>query len=658
MLPITRVVLFQHGVGYFERSGTVEGNQTIELLFKADQMNDLLKSLTTIDLDGGSFSVLNYESEDPFERRLADINIEIPDKRAISSFLAQLKGTEVTVPRSSGELRGVIVGVENVNQKTGDTVTTEPHLAVLAEGCRLLRIPLLEAGEITFLDEVVASDLSKLLQIHHSNLHKNRKKLTIHADGQGSRRVVLSYVIEVPLWKTSYRLILPQDASEKPLLQGWALVDNTSEDDWEKVNLSLVSGMPVSFVHDLYSPRYRKRPTILPDLGAGASPVMIERRQKHEFPEEPVDALMEPSPSYAVREESLDLDMEDFESYDELDSPTQVIRQSVKAGANTRQMGDLFSYDVSRPVDVTRGSSALVPILQTEAAAESVLIYNPEGRAKNPMRAVYFKNTTQLTLEKGPITVIDSGCYAGEAMLDYTRKDEETFIPYSVELRVAVRQESSERRERFHHVRKRGKYLHKQYIQKRITTYSVHSQLDRSATLYLDHRFRYDLDDAAVVKPFEITDNYWRYKIELTAASDLDFSVTEIAQRYESIEVPDIAKEEILALHNNELISDAVRKALEQIADTAAKEARLVSELQEKQSLLNQIESGQKRLRENIKALGRSSEEAELRKKYVAKLTAEEEQIEKVKAEVKDLQKNIKTIRDEIAAMTQALRLK
>lgn len=129
MLPITRIVLFQHGMGYFERSGVVEGNHNIELLFKTDQMNDLLKSLTTIDLDGGAFTVLNYDSEDPIEKRLDDINIEIPEKGAISYLLGQLKGTEVLVPRSSGEVRGVIVGVENVKRKDQDAVMTEPHLS-------------------------------------------------------------------------------------------------------------------------------------------------------------------------------------------------------------------------------------------------------------------------------------------------------------------------------------------------------------------------------------------------------------------------------------------------------------------------------------------------------------------------------------------------
>ena len=109
MLPITKVVLFQHGIGFFERSGFVEGNQEINLMFKIDQMNDLLKSLTTIDRDGGTFSVLNYESEDPIEKRLEDMSIAIPEKGAFTKFIGQLKGAEVIIPQVKGEIRGNIV---------------------------------------------------------------------------------------------------------------------------------------------------------------------------------------------------------------------------------------------------------------------------------------------------------------------------------------------------------------------------------------------------------------------------------------------------------------------------------------------------------------------------------------------------------------------
>jgi hypothetical protein len=639
MLPITRVVLFQHGVGYFERSGFVEENQVIELLFKVDQMNDLLKSLTTIDFDEGTFTVLNYQSEDPVEKLLDDISIDIPEKSAISSFLGQLKGTEILIPRSTEEVRGVIVGIEQVERKDRDGIVHEPHLAVLSEQNRLLRIPLLEVNEISFLDETIIRDLNKLLRIYNSNLHKNRKKLTIHATGKGKRRVNISYVIEVPVWKTSYRMVLPDSDGEKPFLQGWALVDNTTEDDWNHVSLSLVSGLPVSFIHDLYTPRYRKRPTVEVDLDAGvAMPTVERRREILDLGEINHDAIAGSQEfDMAISDdESLDMSLAPMTADADEYSPLRAdkIRKSIQVQTEGREVGEFFSYDVSQPVEISRGSSALVPILQTEAESERVLIYNPQNREKNPMTAVCFKNSTGLTLEKGPVTVIESGCYAGEAMLDYMRKNDQRIIPYAIELGVTVRKETSAKKKDYHRISKEGNLICKHYNSHLITEYTFDSQLDHNVVTYLDHPFRYN-SYMQGSEPEETTENHWRYKIELPANSPKVFEVIEVAELYQSIEVLEIAKKEILQLQDNELISVKVSKDLEKMADRVADFKKIHRELNSKRVKLKKLGDGQKRLRENIKVLGNSSEEAELRRKYVMKLSAQEDQIELLLAEVK-----------------------
>ncbi|HCF58383.1 MAG TPA: hypothetical protein DFS52_10370, partial [Myxococcales bacterium] len=355
MLPITRVALFKHGVGFFQRTGEVDGGELIELSFKATQMNDVLKSLTALDYDGGSFAALSYDSEEPIERKLAELNIEIPEKGAVSAFLDRLKGARVSLPRGAQRLQGAVVGIEEVRRQHGETIVTEPHLVVFADEGRLVRVPLLEVDQLEFLDETVRRDLRTLLDVLFSGLRKDRKRLSIQAVGEGTRRVSLGYVVEAPVWKTSYRIVLPETKDDKPLLQGWALVDNTTEDDWKGVSLSLVAGLPISFVHDLYTPRYRKRPIVEVQEEAGVAPPVVEAGVMLEE---------EAAPDYEVELESaLPSRMRMLaKAAAPMPPPAPApgamggaARASVQVQTRTQEVGDLFAYEITQPVDVGRG---------------------------------------------------------------------------------------------------------------------------------------------------------------------------------------------------------------------------------------------------------------------------------------------------------------
>jgi len=659
MLPIKRVVLFKHGVGYFQRSGEVEGDQLIELGFKASQMNDVLKSLTTLDYGGGNFAALSYDSEEPLERRLAELNMDIPEKGAISAFLDRLKGARVALPRGEKQLEGVVVGIEEVQRTENRTVVKDAHLAILAEGGRLVRVPLLEVEEINLRDETVQRDLQSLLDILFSGLRKDRKRLSIQSRGEGQRKILLSYVIEAPVWKTSYRIVLPADEKEKPLLQGWALVDNTTEDDWEGVSLSLVAGLPISFIHDLYTPRYRQRPVVRVEEEAAVAPPVVE-----------AGIMMD---EMALGEEPEEFE-EDYEMRSEAPmrakrmmapgappapapSMARAARESVQVHTRTQEVGDLFAYEITQPVDIGRSRSALVPILQTETDMERVALYNQEIRDKNPMTAFRIKNNTGLTLEGGPVTVFEGDNYVGEAMLDTMRQEEERLTPYSVELGITVKHEESHVRENYTRVVKSGTYIYKYYRQLRKVTYEFNSRLDRKVDAYLDHRFNYNVREDTP-EPVEITDNFWRFKIELDSKKTTRFTVSEVSEQTESIEITGIAKKAIHQMVSEKLISEKIKAELEKIADKAEEIEDIEMEISKKEQSEQKIEKGQKRLRENLKALGNTSEEAKLRQKYVSSLGKEEERIEKLRGEVSALKEKLERERDLLDEMVEKLDLR
>jgi hypothetical protein len=659
MLPIKRVVLFKHGVGYFQRLGSVEDDQLIELSFKANQMNDVLKSLTALDFNGGNFAALSYDSEEPLERRLAELTMSIPEKGAISAFLDRLKGAKVSVPRGSSDLSGTIVGIEEVNRTQDGAVIKDAHLAILAEGGRLVRVPLLEVEELRFLDESIQRDLQTLLDIMISGLRKDRKRLSIQARGSGKREVSLAYVVEAPVWKTSYRIVLPATSQDNPLLQGWALVDNTTEDDWQEVSLSLVAGLPISFIHDLYTPRYRRRPVVEVEEEAAVAPPIVESGmlmdmaggEFDDYDEEcaEMEAPAAPSRSRMAKKSA--------RMAPAPEPMGKAVSASVEVHTRTQEVGDLFAYEITQPVDIARSRSALVPILQAEVDMERVALYNPEIRDKNPMTAFRIKNSSGLTLEGGPVTVFEGNGYVGEAMLDTMRQEEERITPYSVELGVTVKHDVSYHREDFTRVTKSGSYIYKHYRQLMKTKYEFASRLDRLVNCYLDHRFSYDVREDTP-DPVEITDNFWRFKIDLAAKKPTTFVVSEVSEQYESIEIRGIARTAIRQLVSEKLISEAVKEELEKIAGKAEELTKIEEVIRKKEQQEAKIEKGQKRLRENLKSLGNTTEEAKLRQKYVSSLAREEEQIEKLRGEMAELRNKYDQEKKVLKGMVDNLKLR
>jgi len=661
MLPIKRVVLFKHGVGYFQRSGAVEGDQQIELSFKAQQMNDVLKSLTALDYGGGTFAALSYDGEEPLERRLAELTMSIPEKGAISAFLDHLKGARISIRRGPDKVEGAVIGIEEIDRVENQTVIKDAHLALLAEEGKVVRIPLLEVTEYRLLDESIRRDLQALLDILFSGLRKDRKRLSIQALGKGKRQVSLSYVVEAPVWKTSYRIMLPGEAKQKPLLQGWALVDNTTEDDWQAVSLSLVAGLPISFIHDLYTPRYRQRPVVRVEQEAAVAPPIVEagelmdddiecERQLESAPcEEALDMPAAPMRAKAARGASFGAPAP---------APmAQASRASVQVQTRTQEVGDLFSYEITHPVDIGRSRSALVPILQTDTDMERVALYNSEIRDKNPMTAFRIKNNTGLTLEGGPVTVFESDTYVGEAMLDTMRRDEERITPYSVELGVVVKHEQKTVRENYTRVTKSGNYLYKHYRQLLVTTYELNSRLERELTAYVDHRFSYQVREQTP-DPVEVTDHFWRFKLKLPGKKTTSFPVTEVSEQYEYIDVAGIAHESIRQLVDDKLISEHHKRALEKIADQVTKLKKLETEISKQEQLEQKIEKGQSRLRDNLRALGSSSDEQKLRQKYVASLASEEEKIEQLRASIAELKERLEKERSALNEMVELLELR
>jgi hypothetical protein len=274
-LPIGQVILFSSGVGYFQREGEVDGHSRVDLTFPGSDVNDLLKSLVLQD-GGGKVSSISYDSPDPIEKTLKSFALDLTSNPSFGQLLNQARGekVEVTLQQNSttqpGTLTGVVLGMESQRQPQGKDAVIDVELLNLlcTEGVR--SVPLAQVSRLRFLNAALEGELRRALEVLASRHDAQKKVVSLTFDGDGKRDVRVGYVIENPIWKTSYRLVLRDGG--KAQLQGWAVVENTSDDDWKDVRMALVSGRPISFKMDLYQPLFIPRPTVEPDLFASLRP--------------------------------------------------------------------------------------------------------------------------------------------------------------------------------------------------------------------------------------------------------------------------------------------------------------------------------------------------------------------------------------------------
>src|SRR5437764_1185149 len=268
-LPIRRVILYSNGVAYIERRGTVSGHAEIDLSFKQSQVDDVLKSMVVLDLGQGRIGAVSYNSSAPPSARMADIPFSIaaatggPSGGGLAGVLGQLQGARVAVTTAAG--RTAVGSILTVEERHAQPDPSKPpvvtHALVIASDAgELSSFDLSEVRAVRLLDEGARRDVGEFAAATASARRRDAKTITVTSDGEGAREMVVSYTVAAPIWKTTYRVVL--DDAGKPFFQGWAIVDNVSEEDWTNVRLSLISGTPVSFIQPIQKPFYRYRPVI------------------------------------------------------------------------------------------------------------------------------------------------------------------------------------------------------------------------------------------------------------------------------------------------------------------------------------------------------------------------------------------------------------
>lgn len=634
-LSVTRMTLYKHGVGYFERRGAVSGEE-LALTFHEEQMNDLLKSLTVIDQGQGQVLGVDYPTPQSREERLAGNSIRLRQGSSLRDLIASLRGRRVSLALNQDERHdGRVLGIDEIAEQP----LAAAQVSLLdAQRGEVLTFPLGRVQGVYLRDEDAARDLNFFLDT--AMAQDDYRRVTVRLS-PGEHDLLVGYVAPAPTWRVSYRLVAAEAAAEEALLLGWGIFDNQLEEDLENIELTLVAGMPISFIYDLHTPFTPERPVVEEEARVTAGPVVFEAPLEK-------GALREAAPAAMSRQRgrmalaSLQADQRD------------AMREAAQVTTSGEARGEQFQYRIGTPVTVGRGQSAMVPIIAADLPGRRELLYNSRQLEAHPVATLRLRNTSGLTLERGPVTVIAGDGYAGEAILDYTADGGELFVPYAVELNVQVREQQQHRSE-LRALQIEGAYLIMEQWEIRDRDYFVVNKSAIEQTVLVEHPRAPHFELFDTPEPME------------TTAGELRFSVSVPARQERRLRVQQrqlISRREHLERQSYEQLSRYLRHGLlnREQHDAVAELLRLWERIGEVQRRLEnseiwrqQLYQSQEQIRQNLQALSQSGKEGVLRTDYVNRLQRSEQQLETRQAEDNAARELLVQLNQEVAEKLAAL---
>lgn len=652
-IPLSRITLYRSGVASVERKGSVDGNANVDLTFRTEQINDILKSLVVLDLSGGSVGEVTYTSQEPLERRLRGLSIDIADNPSMGTLLNRLRGIPVKIKTIDGELSGTVINVETrptVFRATpgGDYAKHDLPWINLMTDSGVRSSNLTDATGFEILDAKIAADFKTALAAIASQRGDDSKTVGLHFRGTGKRNVMAAYVQEAPVWKTSYRLVLPEndsaDNSGKLLLQSWAIVENTSDEDWNNVRLALASGQPSAFQMNLYDPLYNARPWVnvpVPETlvamayKRGRGPVEMVSESAANF-EDKADrdaggAAARVS-EYRMKAAAPAAMPGTTSGYGTGGITAGKAMQAITAAAAGMETGEVFFYEINNPVSIGRQQSAMLPIVSQQVPGRRVSIYNQAQHATHPMRGVQATNDSGLQLIAGPVSVFDDGVYAGDSQLSDVGKGEKRLLAYALDQDVTIKRDDS-----MNGMIQKVRISKGNFIVTRLLKSTIKFTIDsidqtRPRNLFIEEPRRDGFELVEPTKPTDETTDTYRFEVSVPAKGAKNLEV--ITQRImsESFGVMSISQAQFAGYSTDGKASQAVKDAyakaweLQQAVNAANERVRAI------ETERSEITAEQDRIRKNMESIERTSE---LYQRLLAKLTTQETRMDDLADQLK-----------------------
>jgi hypothetical protein len=644
-IPIHEVVLYKSGVGYFERGGLLRAGESGRLDFKASDMNDVLKSLTISEQNGGKVTGLRYDSSEPLDKKLAEFPFKIDGQASVALFLDQMRGAKVELKYGAETISGTVVSGRIV--KADDKQPEREQLVALLDSGELRMLDLAAASSIRFADPKLQVQLRDYLSVVNQSRSTDKRSIYIDSSDAKERQIAAGYMIPTPVWKSSYRLIFNEKS--EPTLEGWAIVDNTTGEDWTNVRLAVVSGRPVSFISNLYEPKYVARRTVELPEDRAAAPVVyggaVDEKQ----------GVLAGVPQPAAPPRAMArLGTGSGGGFGGGAINGRMAGESLIAlNVAAEDLGDLFQYRFDTPVTVKKDESAMFPFLQQQIGARRLLIYS-ENYGEHPMNAAELTNSTGKTLDGGPITVFDAASYAGEALVNTLKAGDKRLISYAVDLGTRVTTQFDSSREMVREIHVNRGLLTTRAAMDETKTYTIRNVDQKPKTLIIEQAQRPDYKLLGQ-KPSETTTNAYRFEVKLGADGTEKFPVAEERVYVTTTAVSSLTPDDLLAYVQNKALSDTGRRQLQQIASAKRQIADFDNQIRQLDSNANTIVSDQNRVRQNIESLNRVSGQQDQVQKYARQLATQESELAGLRDQLSDLKKQKAAQESSLNALIETL---
>jgi hypothetical protein len=673
-MPITGVTLYRSGVGSFERQGSIAAGDTVSLRFAQDGINDLLKSMVILD-EQQALKGVSFESNEPLSRQLASFGIDLSGNPPLADLLGRLRGTRITVTSDDGPVSGTILGNETRQQAVGDSKQplAVPYINILTDN-GIRSVNLTTVGSVQLQDAGLNAELSKALAALAAHTTDRFKTVSVSFAGQGSRTVRIAYVGEMPVWKTSYRLVLP--SAEKPkdpsLLFGWAIVENSTDDDWSDVRLSLVASQPVSFEMNLAQAMHIERPEVPVPMVAGAAPRVYGDSSAFEARRElsvesrlrgggagggvamksaPSSAriAMDAAPAPPSATAALAGQFGGSEGGEEL-SWNSAARSQADGGA----VGESFQYTLRNPVSIARQQSAMLPIISSDVQARRISIFSPSDGIDHPMRGVELSNSSGQQLIPGPISVFDGSAYAGDAQIQFMAAGDKRLLAYAVDLDVAcaVTRDSSTA---IVSVKILDGFVEEtQKVRGSVTYAFKNKDATRARSLLVESPKSAGWDLVEPKKPASETAQVYRFELDVAADKTATLAVVQEITMRQRLVATDYDLPTLLGYASSGKASAAVVDALRKVAAMRSSIVDVERNLQKAAAERESIASDQERIRQNMGSIERGTE---LYRRYLAKFDEQENRLAELAKTTADLKLRLQQLNDELKQYLSGLNI-
>lgn len=630
-LPLTSVTLSNAGLIELRHKGMVDDNESLRLKASANQIDDILKSLIILD-DKGHVVSVSLPGKAPLDKKLEAVSFTLGDLDSLQGLLKRLRGEPVQIETGGASIAGRISAIDLEYEREGGVArhqqTLSPTYRVsVISGDALETVRLKDLAFIKLENKELRGEFERALNAIQSDDESGHKDIEIRLSGPDDRLVEYSYVVSAPLWKTAYRMVIPQADKQEGFLQSWAILENMSGQDWNDVSLTLKSGTAVAYQQNLYESYYKQRPSLplanIPNLRPETDQGTIDTMRNMRAETEAAFSAAPHSQGLAQGKMARSMALADHAGKREI-SADQI--SGMGTATNISKNASMQTITLPKKLSLAHGHSMMAPIISERLPMELVAYYQANQSMEHPYAAVRVRNESGVDLPAGIITLYDQASYLGDAEMPYLPQNDERMISFALDHDIKISKNQKFEREEVKLRNTRG-MLEILVQQRQRYQFKLKNLDDKARSVIIDHPksagWKASAPDFVSVE--ETKDNY-RLSFALEAGSEKSFTFDLVRDDWQVVRLATLSQSRI-----NQIAASNPDQQTKAFLSDIAKDYARIDQLQREKNVIErdirEIEQDQRRTRDNLGAI---PEQSNLARKYLNKMEDQEDQLQEL----------------------------